>query len=221
MSAPQTDVPLWAPDYAATFPTAIRRFWRKYATFSGRASHREYWWTYLFLAIPYLVSLTLLYGGLGVWEATSGSTGAPPVIFPVGVVLTVGWFAATVVPWLALEARRLHDANMSALLLLIHIASWPGALVVFILTQLSSNPIGRRFDAPPGEAPRYGRIGNWPAAPGEPEVALAPAYPSAAYPGTAPTPGTAYPGAASGPAYPGAVPPEQPPAFGSGTDSRS
>lgn len=176
MSETPTAVPLWAPDYAVGFSGAIRRFWKKYATFSGRASRREYWWTYLFLAIGYVITLTLLYGGLGVWEATSGSTGAPPVVFPVGVVLTVGWFAATVVPWLALEARRLHDANMSGLLLLIHLASWPGALVVFILTQLSPNPIGRRFDAPPGEAPRYNRIGDWPAAPGEPEVPYAVGY---------------------------------------------
>ena len=182
MSTTQTEVPLWAPDYSAGFADSIARFWRKYARFDGRASRREYWWTYLFLALGYLLSLTLLYGGLGIWQATSGSEGTPPVIFPVGVALTVGWFLATALPWLALEARRLHDANLSGFLLFIHLASWPGALAVLILDQLNPNPLGRRFDAPPGEAPRFGRVGDWPAAPGEPVVPYAVGYYGVAHP---------------------------------------
>lgn len=180
MSTIDTQVPLWAPDYSAGFTTAIARFWKKYATFAGRASRSEYWWTYLFLGLGYVLSLTLLYGGLGIWEATTGSEGAPPVIFPIGIFLTLGWFLATIVPWLALESRRLHDANMSALLLLLHLASWPGAIVVFILDQLSPNPLGRRFDAPPGEAPRFGRVADWPPAPGEPVVSYGTGLPSPA-----------------------------------------
>lgn len=170
MSDTTTDVPLWAPHYSANFRQAVTRFWKKYARFDGRASHREYWWTFLFLGLGYLVSLTLLYGGLGIWEATTGSEGAPPIIFPIGIVLTVAWFLATVLPWLALEARRLHDANLSGYLLFIHLASWLGAIVLFILNQLSSNPLGRRFDAPPGEAPRAARVADWPPAPGEPTI---------------------------------------------------
>ena len=172
MSTPATDVPDWAPAYDATLRVAWRRFWTKYSRFDGRASRAEYWWTWLFLAVPYVVFLTLFYTGLGIWSATSDDEGPPPVLFPAGGVLVALWFLATVLPWLALEARRLHDANMSGLLLLIHIASWPGALAVFILTQLSPNPLGRRFDAPPGEQPRYARVGVYPPAPGEPDVPL-------------------------------------------------
>lgn len=35
---------LSAPLYGASFPQAVSRFFRKYATFSGRASRSEYWW---------------------------------------------------------------------------------------------------------------------------------------------------------------------------------
>ncbi|GAA4746647.1 hypothetical protein GCM10025783_18340 [Amnibacterium soli] len=176
MSDARSTPPLWAPDHLADFTGSIARFWKKYVQFSGRASRREYWWSFLFVGVVYVLSLTLLYGGLGLWYATSDGEGVPPVIFPIGVALTVGWFLATVIPWLALEARRLHDANMSGFLLFIHLASGPGALVVFILCQLSPNPLGRRFDAPPGEAPRFGRVGDWPAAPGEPNTPYAVAY---------------------------------------------
>ena len=185
MSNSETAVPLWAPLYRATFAQAVGRFWKKAFRFDGRAGYREYWWAYLFLAVGYVVSLTLLYTGLGIWSG-SNDEGPPPVIFPIGLVLTILWFLATVVPWLSLEARRLHDANKSGFLLFIHLASWPGAITVFVLTQLGPNPLGRRFDAPPGEAPRFARVGSWPAAPGEPDMAFPVGYFDAARPVGAP-----------------------------------
>jgi hypothetical protein len=44
-------VPLDKPLYGATFGQAISRFFKKYATFSGRASRSEYWWWVLASAI--------------------------------------------------------------------------------------------------------------------------------------------------------------------------
>ena len=48
--------PLWAPYYGAPFPAAVKRFFAKYATFSGRASRSEYWWwvpvSYTHLTLP-------------------------------------------------------------------------------------------------------------------------------------------------------------------------
>lgn len=40
-----------APLYDATFGQAVSRFFRRYATFTGRASRSEYWWAYLFQSI--------------------------------------------------------------------------------------------------------------------------------------------------------------------------
>lgn len=168
-------IPLWAPHYTSTFGDAIGRFWRKYVNFSGRASRREYWWTYLFLAIGYLIALTLIYVPLIV---TSVNNEQPNAIFAIGVFLFCAWFLGTIVPWLALEARRLHDGNFSALFLLLHLATTFGAIAVFVMCQLNPNPVGRRFDAPPGEAPRHQLPGNWPPAPGEPNwyANVPPAY---------------------------------------------
>jgi len=50
-SAAGTEVPLWAPVYGTDFRVATSRFWKKYATFSGRASRSEYWWAMLFVGI--------------------------------------------------------------------------------------------------------------------------------------------------------------------------
>ena len=36
------------PYYGASFGIAVRRFLRKYISFSGRASRSEFWWAYLF-----------------------------------------------------------------------------------------------------------------------------------------------------------------------------
>ena len=44
-------VGLSAPYYGASLGVAFSRFWRKYATFSGRASRSEYWWWVLISVI--------------------------------------------------------------------------------------------------------------------------------------------------------------------------
>ena len=160
------EIPLWAPDYTASFGVTIRRFWRKYADFSGRASRREYWFSYLFVAIVYIVGLVLVYTPIIVAAATRSQ---PSAFIALGAFLLFGWFVATIVPWLALEARRLHDGNFSALFLLLHLLPSFGSLAVFVMCQLNPSPLGRRFDAPPNEPPRGAVVANWPAAPGEPE----------------------------------------------------
>ena len=48
---PTGETPLWAPLYGASLPQAVRRFFAKYADFSGRASRSEYWWWYLVTVI--------------------------------------------------------------------------------------------------------------------------------------------------------------------------
>src|SRR4051794_17713464 len=50
------EVPLSQPLYGATIGQAVRRFWKKYVTFTGRASRSEFWWWYL---VAVLVSIVL------------------------------------------------------------------------------------------------------------------------------------------------------------------
>jgi uncharacterized membrane protein YhaH (DUF805 family) len=139
--------PLWAPFYGASFPVAAKRFFKKYATFSGRASRSEYWWwTLAAIAVSIVLNIII---GLGTTAATSLSdapTLGPAAIF--GYVLLVIWGLATLVPSLALTVRRLHDGNFSGWLLLLILVPFLGAIAILVFTILPSNPAGQRFDQP-------------------------------------------------------------------------
>jgi len=149
---PATSVPLDQPLYGASFVEAIKRFFTKYAVFSGRASRSEYWWVVLFNV---LVQVLIWVPGivLGIATGTPGytSTGSPTTtpgpIFAVFVILAVLYYLATVVPGIAVGVRRLHDANLSGLLFLLILVPSFGGLIILVLTLLESNPQGARFDA--------------------------------------------------------------------------
>lgn len=139
--------PLWAPYYGAPFPAAIKRFWQKYTAFSGRASRSEYWWWVLVAGVVGIILRIISSAG----EAPSGTSGATMGAgLVIGGILSLIWGLATIVPSLALLARRLHDVNMSAWLILIVLVPFLGALALLVLTVLPSNPAGQRFDQPTG-----------------------------------------------------------------------
>ena len=140
-------VPLWEPYYGAPFGEAIARYWKKYARFDGRASRSEYWWWALAdaLVIVVLVVAVLLGGLVGSTIDSEGSFSPGPGI-AVGVILLVAWWFATLIPGLALGARRLHDVDLSGLLLLLLLIPNLGGLAIFVMTLLPPNPRGARFD---------------------------------------------------------------------------
>jgi uncharacterized membrane protein YhaH (DUF805 family) len=187
---PALDQPL----YGATLTQAVGRFFRKYATFSGRASRSEFWWVYLFIAVVSFI------GGIGMGllgnatrsaSTPSNEPGPGALIFGVPLIL---FFLAIIVPAIALHVRRLHDANFSGLLYLITLVPYVGSFVLLIFAILPSNPAGARFDA--GAAPV-----------GYPD-ASAPPYPAA--PGAAPG-YTPAPPVQAGPPPAASPPPPAPP----------
>jgi len=126
------------PYYGAPFTEAVRRFWRKYTVFTGRASRSEYWWWWITsLAIGLVLQL--------VPQAFTPDT--PMLENPVGSYLFVLWGLATVIGLLALGARRLHDADLSGFWQFLHVLPVVGSLVLFVMALLPSNPKGVRFDA--------------------------------------------------------------------------
>lgn len=90
--------PINAPWYGIDFVNASKRFFLKYATFSGRASRGEYWWACLmeFLVLVAIGILRLLLGSFG------------------SILMTLV-LLALLVPNIAVTVRRLHDSNMSGL----------------------------------------------------------------------------------------------------------
>lgn len=138
--------PLWAPHYGATLAVAVRRFWKKYATFSGRASRSEYWWWTLIAAIVTAVLyIAMIVGGITTGMMANGNTEPGPAFFAIAPVFLL-WFLATVVPTLALTWRRLHDVNLSGGFFFLSLIPSLGSLAVLVLTILPSVPAGARFD---------------------------------------------------------------------------
>ena len=92
------------------FGQSISTCFSKYATFSGRASRSEFWWFVLFY---YAFLIILIFFD---WTLTSA-----------------GIFAlATILPVLAVGARRLHDINKSGWLQLISIIPLVGIIILIV-----------------------------------------------------------------------------------------
>jgi uncharacterized membrane protein YhaH (DUF805 family) len=150
-SLASASAPLDQPLYGATPVQAVSRFFRKYATFSGRASRSEFWWVSLFL---FVVFLLIWIPGIivGVATGTPGTdsygraTTVPGPAFAIFAILGVLVYLAVVVPGIAVTVRRLHDANFSGLLYLLSFIPSIGGIILFVLTVLPSNPQGARFD---------------------------------------------------------------------------
>lgn len=136
-------IPLSAPHPRATIQIAFARFWRKYATFSGRATRSEYWWVVLMSVIATQLLNQIQIGLNGVGGNTTES-----VIGQMFVAIVIWAFnVAIIVPTLAVLVRRLHDSNHSA-----HTLWWlllpPVAFVIFLVFTLQRpNVAGSRFDA--------------------------------------------------------------------------
>ena len=141
--------PLWAPYYGAPPVAAVKRFFQKYATFSGRASRSEYWWAALALTIAFFILFAgALFGGLaGATTDASGDSNPGPGFWPFAFLLFFLW-VGVLVPSLSITVRRLHDIDMSGWLVLINLVPYLGSFVLFILSLLASNPAGARFDRP-------------------------------------------------------------------------
>ena len=145
-SAPPATASLDEPYYNAPLGVAVRRFWTKYATFTGRASRSEYWWWALVSTLVSLVFniLSFVLGGYG--YQLGGSYATPSAGATVIFVIWGIWAAATIVPGLALLARRLHDTDHSALWILITFVPLVGPIILLVFTLSAPVPAGARFD---------------------------------------------------------------------------
>lgn len=141
-------VPLSQPLYGASFGQAFSRFFKKYATFSGRASRSEFWWWYLAHAIVVTAIFIFMLAGAFGGATTDPITGRtePGPLLGVGALLLVLWQLATLIPMIAISWRRLHDVNLAGPFWFLSFVAGIGGIAVIVLTALPSNPAGARFD---------------------------------------------------------------------------
>jgi len=107
-----------------TFVDAVKTCFTKYADFNGRAARSEYWWYTLFIII------------------------ASVLLSNVSDTVSLLFGLATLLPSIAVAARRLHDTNRSGwlqLLALIPILGW--LVLLYFLVQEAQEP--NRFGAAP------------------------------------------------------------------------
>jgi uncharacterized membrane protein YhaH (DUF805 family) len=158
---PGVEPPLNRPWYGIGFLTAFARAFRKYATFSGRASRGEFWWFFLAeqLLVVALVIGWSLTGGLDSWAELVvydpyGYYGTPsgPELSDMGAgaiffVAMMLYSLASLIPRLALTWRRLHDAGHSGAWFFI---SWlPGGVIVLLVFLIQgSSWAGAAYDRP-------------------------------------------------------------------------
>jgi uncharacterized membrane protein YhaH (DUF805 family) len=115
------------------FLQALSSAFSKYATFSGRARRAEYWYFTLFICVVSVV-LQILAGG------------DPPSLI---VVSVLGLFAiATLLPALAVTARRLHDTDRKGWWMLLSCIPVVGLIVLFWMCSRGTAGSNRFGDDP-------------------------------------------------------------------------
>ncbi|ROP60365.1 uncharacterized membrane protein YhaH (DUF805 family) [Curtobacterium sp. PhB130] len=155
-TGPGGEPPLWAPWYGISFGNAVRRFFKKYARFDGRASRSEFWWWALANAIVYIVLGILLGIGIATSDRTTVSTGysvstvidRPSALYIIAAILFAIWGLAVLVPGIALYWRRLHDANLAGPFWFLGFVPGVGGIILLVFSLLPPKPEGQRFDQP-------------------------------------------------------------------------
>ena len=151
------------PLYGATFMQATKRFFKKYARFSGYASLSEYWWAMLAIGIAMLIPTAIAIIGVIIMSAgaasdpygSAGGAGAAigGILMIIGYGLLFLFSLAVLVPSLAISARRFHDGGFSALFLLLYLIPSVGSLVVLVFMILPTKVEARKpeWDDPKGD----------------------------------------------------------------------
>ncbi|GAA4181782.1 hypothetical protein GCM10022287_37600 [Gryllotalpicola koreensis] len=141
---PRSDpsTPLDQPYYGIGFFAGWKRYWQKYATFSGRASRSEFWWAFLGNAICFLI----LTGALYVPGAVIATQNGSQALVLTGSFVMLAFVLAAVVPAYAILWRRLHDANLAGPFALFALFPYAGTVWLIVIGCLTPKLEGARFD---------------------------------------------------------------------------
>ncbi len=132
---------------------AVKSVFSKYATFKGRATRSEFWWYYLFLVVVGLI----LFGIDSITGLTYGSSTMTinDTVYDVqgaGILSSIFWLV-TLLPTLAVMARRLHDAGHSGLWIiwgyLLAFVCLIGAVILIVFWCQKSEPGDTKYGPHP------------------------------------------------------------------------
>ena len=129
---------------------------RKYAVFSGRARRKEYW---TFQLVNSLIALAFALMLIPVFPSPMDSE--KPVGFAVWFVVFCAYILFTIVPGLAVSVRRLHDADLSGLWLLLSFVPL-GGFVLLVFHVLDSTPGPNQYGPNPKGTGRAGYAAPYP-----------------------------------------------------------
>lgn len=107
--------------------------WKKYVTFSGRASRAEYW---TFTLVNYVALMAL---------------GVPAVTTDNNILLNVATLIglAMLLPSIAVTVRRLHDTGRKGWWVLISLIPYVGAIVMLVFTLFDGQPGNNKYGPNP------------------------------------------------------------------------
>ncbi|TVQ29857.1 MAG: DUF805 domain-containing protein [Wenzhouxiangella sp.] len=108
---------------------------KQYAEFSGRASRPEFWMFFLFHFIILIVLMIL-----------SQRMSFFAIIY---LIYALG----TLIPYIAVCIRRLHDTDKSGWFLLIGLIPLVGGIILLVLLALPGTSDSNRFGGPPAAQP--------------------------------------------------------------------
>ncbi|MCZ9881086.1 DUF805 domain-containing protein [Arthrobacter sp. B2a2-09] len=152
-AAPQA----FSPRPRVGFVDAIKQFYSRYATFTGRSNRSEYWWVVLFIAIvnailviPYAIAVGSYAASISAadtLEAQQAAAANYPVAAGLFGILLLVWGLANIVPGLAVSVRRLHDGGFSGWFILLGLIPAVGGIILIFLYVMESKPDGERYGA--------------------------------------------------------------------------
>lgn len=130
-----------------TFGESIRTCFKKYVTFSGRATRSEFWWFVLFAwggSILLSVVDSFVFGTTVVTDnGFEASTNTP--------IFSTIFSLATLLPGISVAVRRLHDLNRSGWWYWIVLVPLVGAILLIVWFATGGTRGANRFGEDPFE----------------------------------------------------------------------
>lgn len=127
-------------DKKVTFFGAVKSFFKGYVNFKGRSSRREYWYMYLANALIMTILYVMMMPAIVGFSTYSEPSVLSIILMFVAYLFLLIYCLGTLVPWISLTVRRLHDAGFNGLLALLMLVPCIGSVAIFVFALFDSQP---------------------------------------------------------------------------------